>query len=95
MLVSEMVDKMKKEFTGVEKKTNLCQITKYEMMGKKLFSGKEGSMAIYDKKNFDLASAHVERQMGLTQIVNNSMQLDVIKKALLNSHQATLLPYVV
>jgi hypothetical protein len=95
MLVSEMVDKMKKKFTGVEKKTNISQITKYEMMDKKMFSGKEGSMAMYEKKNFDLTSAHVERQIGLTQIVNNSLQLDVIKKALLNSHLATLLPYVV
>jgi hypothetical protein len=95
MLVSEMVDKLRKKFTGVGKKTNLCHLTKYEMIDKKLISGKEGSMAMYDKKNFDLASAHVETQMGLTQIMNNSMELDVIKKALLNSYQSTLLPYVV
>jgi hypothetical protein len=65
------------------------------MIEKKLISSKEGSITMYDKKNFDLASAHVETQMGLTQIVNNSMQLDVIKNALLNFYQSTLLPYVV
>jgi hypothetical protein len=95
MLVSEMVDKLSKNFTGVGKKTNLCHLKKYGMIDKKLISGKEGSMAMYDKKNFDLASAYVETQMGLMQIVNNSMQLDLIKKALLNSYESTLLPYVV
>jgi hypothetical protein len=65
------------------------------MIDKRLISGKEGSIAMYDKKNFELASAHVETQMGLTQIVNNSIQLNLIKKALLNSYQSTLLSYVV
>lgn len=93
-LTSFVVDETRKRFTKIDQKTSLKDLIVYEMIDKGVMKEK-GAYFMDNKKNFDVASRLVEKQLDIEKIVKNSMQLEVIKNALIKPYQKALIPYIV
>lgn len=94
MLTTHIVDKTRSDYTYIEQKTGLYDLIIYEMIDRGWIKGKS-AYYMENKRHFDLSTRMVEKQQDVENIVNNSIQLDAIKHALLKPYQSTQIPYVI